>query len=260
MKPDVAYYDTSNLTTFLIIGYSLSVNIALIPARSGSKRVPGKNIKLLNNKPLIYYTISVAQDTKLFSEIIVSTDSQEIADIAKSYGANVPLLRPLEYASDTSSDIEWVTHALDSMVKTPKSEIHTVSILRPTSPMRTSKTIIEALKLLENNSWADSLRAMEITDKHPGKMWVLDVENKAYPYLDQSKEIIPTHNKPTQSLETLWIQNASLEIIKYKSLISTKSISGDNVLGFNMPGIEGFDINSPQDFEFLEFILHKNYI
>lgn len=233
------------------------MNIALIPARSGSKRLPGKNTKLLNNKPLIYYTIRAAQKTKLFSEIIVSTDSQEIADIAISFGATVPLLRPSEYATDTSTDIEWVSHAINSMVKTPRSEISFVSILRPTSPLRTSETIINAFNLLASNSWADSIRAMEITDKHPGKMWVLDNENKAHSYLDQSNEAIPTHNKPTQSLETLWVQNASLEIVKFKSLIGTNSISGNNVLGFEMPGIEGFDINRPLDFEFLEFIVSK---
>lgn len=233
------------------------MNIALIPARSGSKRLPGKNIKLLNNKPLIYYTIRVAQETKLFSEIIVSTDSQEIADIAISCGATAPLLRPTEYATDTSTDIEWISHAINLMVKTPRSEIGFVSILRPTSPLRTSGTIISAFNLLASNSWADSLRAMEITDKHPGKMWVLDKENKAHPYLDQSNEVTPTHNKPTQSLETIWVQNASLEIIKFESLITTNSISGNNVLGFEMPGVEGFDINRPLDFEFLEFIVSK---
>jgi CMP-N,N'-diacetyllegionaminic acid synthase len=231
------------------------MNIALIPARFGSKRIPGKNLKLLNNKPLIYYAIKAAQDTKLFSEIIVSTDSQEIANVAMNYGASVPLLRPLEYATDVSSDIEWVSHAINFMVKTPRDKINFVSILRPTSPLRTSGTIINALWLLKSNPWADSIRAMEITDKHPGKMWVLDRENRANPYLDQSNETIPTHNKPTQTLETLWVQNASLEIIKFKSLILTNSISGNNVLGFEMPGIEGFDINTQRDFEFLEFIV-----
>jgi N-acylneuraminate cytidylyltransferase len=233
------------------------MNIALIPARSGSKRLPGKNIKHLNNKPLIYYTIKVAQETELFSEIIVSTDSQEIADIAISCGATVPFLRPSEYATDTSTDIEWVNHAINFMAKTPRSEIRFISILRPTSPLRTSRTIIQALNQLESNSWADSLRAMEITDKHPGKMWVLDKENKAQPFLNQSNEAIPTHNKPTQSLEAIWVQNASLEIIKFKSLITTNSISGNNVMGFEMPGIEGFDINRPLDFEFLEFIVRE---
>lgn len=238
--------------------YYVCVNIALIPARSGSKRLPGKNIKLLNGKHLIYYTIKVALESKLFSEVIVSTDSKEIADIAKIHGANVPLLRPSDLATDSSTDIEWVNHAINSMVKVSHSEISSVSILRPTNPLRTSATISKALKLLESNSWADSVRAMEITDKHPGKMWVLDEDKKAYPYLDQTGEVIPTHNKPTQSLQTLWVQNASLEIIKFKSLMSTKSISGNNVLGYEMPGLEGFDINTQKDFEFLEFLISRN--
>ena len=238
--------------------YYVCVNIALIPARSGSKRLPGKNIKLLNGKHLIYYTIKVALESKLFSEVIVSTDSKEIADIAKIHGANVPLLRPSDLATDSSTDIEWVNHAINSMVKVSHSEISSVSILRPTNPLRTSATISKALKLLESNSWADSVRAMEITDKHPGKMWVLDEDKKAFPYLDQTGEVIPTHNKPTQSLQTLWVQNASLEIIKFKSLMSTKSISGNNVLGYEMPGLEGFDINTQKDFEFLEFLISRN--
>ena len=234
------------------------MNIALIPARFGSKRLPNKNTKLLNGKPLIFYSIKSALDTKIFSEVIVSTDSQEIAEIAKSCGAMVPILRPSEFATDFSSDIEWVTHAINFMVKIPHSDIDLVSILRPTSPLRRSTTIINALKLLETTSWADSLRAMEITDKHPGKMWILNEEKKAHPYLDQTSESIPTHNKPTQSLQTLWVQNASLEIIKFKSLTSTKSISGSNILGYKMPGLEGFDINTQQDFEFLEFIISRN--
>ena len=234
------------------------MNIALNPARSGSKRLPGKNIKLLNGKPLIFYSINAALETNLFTEVIISTDSQEIADIARSCGGTVPLLRPSEFATDLSSDIEWISHAVNLMLKTPHRDIDSVSILRPTSPLRSSSTIVKALKLLESTSWADSLRAMEITDKHPGKMWILDEEKKAQPYLDQTGEVTPTHNMPTQSLQTLWIQNASLEIIKFKSLISTKSISGNNVLGFEMPGLEGFDINTPQDFEFLEFIVSRN--
>ncbi len=234
------------------------MNIALIPARSGSKRLPGKNIKPLNGKPLIYYTIKVALETKIFSEVIVSTDSKEISEVAKICGANVPLLRPAELATDSSTDIEWVNHAINLMVKVPLSEISSISILRPTSPLRTSATISKALILLESNSWADSVRAMEITDKHPGKMWVLNDEKRALPYLDQTGELVPTHNKPTQSLQTLWVQNASLEIIKFKSLMSTNSISGNNVLGYEMPGLEGFDINTEKDFEFLEFMTSRN--
>ena len=234
------------------------MNIALIPARSGSKRLPNKNLKLLNGHPLLSYTINSAIKSSLFSEVIVSTDSEEIAEVAQSYGASVPLLRPSEYAQDLSCDINWVNHALKFLVQNSLEKVEFIAILRPTSPLRSKLTIAKALQLLEENSWADSLRAMQLTDKHPGKMWTLDNENRAKPFLDQTQEHPPTHDRPTQSLQKLWIQNASLEIARLKAVLETNSISGRSVLGYEMPGLEGFDINSPQDFEFLEYLISKN--
>jgi CMP-N-acetylneuraminic acid synthetase len=137
-------------------------------------------------------------------------------------------------------------------------KVEYVAILRPTSPLRRKLTIAKALQSLTENSWADSLRAMQITDKHPGKMWTLNDKNRATPFLEQSQENPPTHDRPTQSLQKLWIQNASLEIARLGAIFETNSISGRSVLGFEMPGLEGFDINSKMDFEFLEFLISKN--
>ena len=123
--------------------------IALIPARSGSKRLPGKNIKLLRGIPLIAYTIQSALDSNLFSEVIVSTDSREISDIAIKWGASVPALRPIEYAGDESPDIEWVLHSVNNMISTPKSLIDCIAILRPTSPLRSADTIVKAFELFQ---------------------------------------------------------------------------------------------------------------
>ena len=232
-------------------------SIALIPARGGSKRIPGKNIKLLNGVPLIGYTIASALNSKAFTEIIVSTDQREIADIALSWGAKVPMLRPEEYASDESSDIEWVLHSIDHLVTTPKDEIGFISILRPTSPLRTSDSILNALDLLEKNEWADSVRAMEQTDKHPGKMWQVDDNGRATPYLTQPEKGTPTHNLPTQSLPKVWIQNASLEVVRYASLVETQSISGKNVLAIQLPDFEGYDLNTQEDWNYLEFLTLK---
>jgi len=114
--------------------------IALIPARSGSKRVKGKNIKSLNGHPLMAYTISAAIESKVFTDIIVSTDSEEYAEIAKYYGASVPFLRPSEYASENSPDIEWVSFTLQRLKQMGKNYSH-FSILRPTSPFRKAETI-----------------------------------------------------------------------------------------------------------------------
>jgi CMP-N-acetylneuraminic acid synthetase len=99
---------------------------------------------------------------------------------------------------------------------------------------------------------------MQVTEKHPGKMWEVDNSNKATPFLNQLNQNPPTHDRPTQFLQKLWIQNASMEVIKLKTIIDTNSISGRAVLAFEMPGFEGFDINNEFDFEFLEYLISKN--
>ena len=236
---------------------SLVKNIALIPARAGSKRLPGKNVKLLCGLPLISYTISATMNSELFDEIIVSTDCEYIAEVAQQFGATVPVLRPSSLASDSSLDIQWINHALSYMAMTPLDEVNFVAILRPTSPLRTSKTICKALDFLESHPWADSLRGMEPASQNPGKMWIVDSNQEAFPYLPQIKESTPTHDQPTQLLPKVWIQNASLEIVKMKTLLETNSISGRRILSFELPGYEGFDINTQEDWDFLESILIK---
>lgn len=229
-----------------------NIDIALIPARQGSERIPLKNIKPLNGIPLVAYTIQSALKSNVFSEVIVSTDSAEIAKVARDWGARVPELRPTQFAGGLSPDFEWVMHAIEHLVEAKKDEIDCVAILRPTSPLRTPSTIRKATRLFKENLWADSLRAMEITHVHPGKMWRVNNAMEAVPYLDQSQEVTPTHNRPTQSLEEVWVQNASLEVTRLTSLIHSNSISGKRVMGFQMPGYEGFDLNSPLDWKLLE--------
>jgi N-acylneuraminate cytidylyltransferase len=212
---------------------------------------------LLNGFPLIAYTIVSAQKSNLFSEIIVSTDSEEIANIAVQWGSSVPMLRPKEFSTDSSTDIEWVMHCINKMASIPISEIEYISILRPTSPLRSAQSIVEAMEKLMKCSWADSIRAMEPAKQHPGKMWSLDSSNHASPFLKQIEAEVPTYNRPTQTLQRLWIQNASLEIVKTKSLIASKKISGEKVLGLELPGFEGHDINTKNDWDFLEYLISK---
>ena len=234
-----------------------NIDIALIPARQGSVRIPLKNIKLLNGIPLVAYTIQSALKSNVFSEVVVSTDSTEIAKIARDWGARVPDLRPTEFSGSSSPDLDWVMHAIEHFVEAKKDEIDCVAILRPTNPLRTPLTIKRAIRLFKENLWADSLRAMEITHIHPGKMWRVNDAMEAVPYVDQSQEVTPTHNRPTQSLEEVWVQNASLEVTRLTSLIQSNSISGKRVMGFQMPGYEGFDLNGPLDWKLLEFLARE---
>lgn len=131
--------------------------IAIIPARGGSKGIPQKNIKLLGGKPLIFYTIEAALKSKYLDRVIISTDSKEIARIAKSYGANVPFLRPKEYARDNSPDSEVIEHVVDWFKKRGKN-FDIVVWLEPTSPLRKPDDIDKAIEIfIKNFNKADSL-------------------------------------------------------------------------------------------------------
>src|SRR5512138_838325 len=134
--------------------------VALIPARSGSKRIADKNIRELNGHPLIAYSIAAALQSGIFSAVVVSTDSEQYAEIARQYGAEVPFLRPLEMAGELSLDIEWIEHALLKLREQDR-DFECFSILRPTSPFRLPETIRRAWQEFLAEEGVDSLRAVE---------------------------------------------------------------------------------------------------
>jgi len=234
-------------------------NFALIPARSGSKRAPGKNVRLLAGKPLIAHTILAAKYSSVFEEVLVSTDSYEYMEIATQFGAKRVQLRPAELASDSSPDIDWVKHAISELISNAQ-ESDRLCILRPTSPIRSGKTIASAIELFANTPWASSLRALQPVSEHPGKMWRVDESKLANSYLSQVSRQIPTHSMPTQYLESLFVQNASLEITTVGSVNATNSIAGEKVLAFSMPEFEGLDVNTELDFQFLEFLIETGKV
>ncbi len=233
----------------------MSTNIALIPARGGSKRIQNKNIRLLGGHPLIAHSINAARDTGIYDRILVSTDNFEIAQVAKQYGAEIPSIRPSEYATDTSPDIDWISYSVHEWEIAQES---TLTILRPTSPLRKAATIKSAVEALTSSSWADSLRAMQLVSEHPGKMWRVNANNEAIPYLQQQDRSVPTHSSPTNTLERVWVQNASLEVVKVQTIINKGSLAGDRILKFEMPGLEGFDLNTVSDWNYLEFLIQSD--
>jgi CMP-N-acetylneuraminic acid synthetase len=226
--------------------------VALVPARGGSQRVPGKNLLQLGGQPLIAYAIGAARETGLFEEVIVSTDSVEIAEIARAYGASVPGLRPAELATATSSDIDWVLHVMHG-----RSE-ELFSILRPTSPFRTAATIRRAWdELLALGGRADSIRAVEPVREHPGKMWIVDGDLMR-PLLDQPHGETPLHSRQYAALPKVYVQNSSLEIAWSRVLDDElPTISGTRVAPFFTEGLEGFSIDYPRDVAAAERILAR---
>lgn len=227
--------------------------IALIPARSGSKRVPDKNIRVLGEHPLLAYTIAAAQASGIFQKIIVSTDSPHYAEIAQYYGAHAPYLRPAEYAGDLSPDIEWVEFTL-ARLKAAGEPCDCFSILRPTSPFRQSSTIQRAWSEFLNETGVDSLRAVEKCKQHPGKMWVIRGK-RMMPLLPLSPEAQPWHSSQYQSLPEVYVQNACLEIAWTRVVFETRTIAGQVLMPFLTQGYEGFDVNQPYDWQLAESLI-----
>lgn len=221
--------------------------VALVPARSGSQRVPGKNVAPLAGHPLLAYAIAGARESGAFDDVLVSTDSEEIAGVAERYGATVPGLRPAEMSTGTSPDIDWVAHVMNGRPE------ELFSILRPTSPFRTGETIRRAYgRLLELGDRADSIRAVEPAKQHPGKMWTLDGD-LLQPLLPQPEGSTPLHSLQYHSLPTVYVQNSSLEIAWSRVLEQPlPTISGTWVAPFFTEGWEGFSVDYPGDLELAE--------
>jgi CMP-N,N'-diacetyllegionaminic acid synthase len=226
--------------------------VALVPARSGSQRVPGKNLMPLAGHPLIAYSIAGAQESGIFDAVVVSTDTEEIADIARRYGAEVPGLRPSDMSTATSFDIEWVLHVM----RDRDEEIF--AIVRPTSPFRGGDVIRRAYeRLVELGDAADSIRAVEPARQHPGKMWTV-AGDLIEPLLPQPEGETPLHSRQYQALPKVYAQNSSLELAWSRVLDDpVPTISGARVAPFFTAGAEGFPIDYPEDVELAERMLAR---
>lgn len=227
--------------------------VALIPARSGSTRVPHKNIRRLAGHPLMAYSISAALDSGVFSEVILSTDSEMYAEIARYYGASVPFMRPAEYAGSSSPDIEFVEHALENLSQQGR-EYDCFSILRPTSPFRKAETIERAWNEFLAQDGVDSLRAVEKCHEHPCKMWVVRGE-RMMPLIPFGPAAQPWHSSQYPTLPEVYIQNASLEIAWTRVATVGRTIAGNVLMPFITLGDEGLDVNDEYDWLLAEQML-----
>jgi CMP-N-acetylneuraminic acid synthetase len=222
--------------------------IALIPARGGSKRLPGKNIKPLAGHPLIAYTIQAAMDSGIFDGIYCSSDSEEIGRIAEYYGSKW-IERPKRYASYRSPDREWIRHALKNIIM-DNEPTDSFVILRPTSPFRTRDTIIRARNEYRYSRW---MKAVETVKQHPSKMWNMTYseygELIATPLCEGDKHLLPM-----QSLDTVYIQNGCIEIRQARTV---RGYPPPFYQPFLTEGYEGFDINTIEDWILAEALIER---
>jgi CMP-N,N'-diacetyllegionaminic acid synthase len=218
--------------------------IALIGARSGSERVPGKNVRVLAGHPLLAYAIATAQQAGVFERVLVSTDSEQIADVARWYGADVPVPRPAEYATATSPDIEWIRFTLEKLPET----YDVFAIVRATNPFRGPDVILRGLDQLVATPEADSVRAVELVKQHPGKMWELAANGRTMtPLLDQSHLGVAWHAGQYQALPRVYSQNSALEIAWTRVVTETGTREGRVLAPFLTQGYAGFNVDDEDD-------------
>jgi CMP-N-acetylneuraminic acid synthetase len=235
--------------------------IAIIPARGGSKGVPGKNVKLLGDLPLIAHTIREAQKVKAISRIIVNTDDADIASVSRAYGAEI-FDRPKELAEDLTTDIDTFTQHLK--VLSDQHELPDMIVdLRATAPLRRAHRIKEGIDLLvaSGRTGADSVRAVSKASKHPYKMWQLS-DAKLTPFLPESfTGMKEPYNAPRQILPKVYQNNGSMNAFWPETVLLKKSMTGDRIVGYAMEDWESVNIDTPLDFILAEELLklHPNH-
>ncbi|MCG8540268.1 MAG: acylneuraminate cytidylyltransferase family protein [Clostridia bacterium] len=224
--------------------------LAFIPARAGSKGVKDKNIKELAGKPLIAYTIEEAVRSNIFEDIVVSTDSTKIAEVARLYGANVPFLRPKELALDDSPTMDAIFHCLDYMINNGK-KYDIIMLLQPTSPLRQWYHIKEAYELF-NEKQADFVISLCECEHSPLWTNTIDEDLRMDNFIRQEIK-----NVRRQDLATYYRLNGAVYVAKVDKLLEEKSFFGRNSYAYIMNKYSSVDIDSIEDFEFAEFVLNR---
>ena len=210
--------------------------LAIIPARGGSKGLPGKNIRMLAGKPLIAWTIEAAMASPSIHHTIVSTDDYAIAEVSKAYGADVPFMRPAHLATDTATSIDVVLHALEQC----PGYTH-VALLQPTSPLRTSQHIEAAFQLMQNRS-ADGCIAMTKAEESPYWMFTKSGDGTIKKLID-----LPTATR-RQDLPTTFLPNGAIYIARTDNIAAKKSFVGADTVGYEMDAASSVDIDTADDF------------
>lgn len=232
-----------------------SRTVGVILARGGSKGVPRKNILPIGSHPLIAYTIASALAAKSVDRLIVSTDDDEIAGIARKYGAEVPFVRPAHLAKDDTTDFPVIEHALQWLTADEKAEPDIIVQLRPTSPLRPKGLLDEAVALLKSDAEADCVRAVTIPSQTPFKMWRESDAGYLVPLLQSEFE--EPYNMPRQSLPIVYWQTGHVDVIRVRAIVEQKSLSGKRIRPVFVD--EGFcvDIDTADDLYLVDQLIKR---
>lgn len=227
--------------------------VALIPARSGSKGVVNKNIKLLAGQPLIAYSIAAAQLASNIDRIIVSTDSEEYAYIAHEYGAEVPFLRPDEISGDTSEDYDFIRHLLDWMMENEGYQPQYLVHLRPTTPLREPKYIDTAIEQIKRDASATALRSVHEMSESAYKTY--EIERDYLKSIGSGSFDLEASNAPRQQFKKTYQANGYVDIIKILYVMKNSKLHGDRVIAFVTPRV--VEVDTVDDFDYLTYQVAK---
>ena len=224
--------------------------LAIIPARGGSKGIKDKNIKLLNRKPLIYYSIHEALESNIIQEIIVNTDSEKIASVSKKYGANIPFLRSKELATDEASTVDVIESTLNYYEQRNINFDYFI-LLQPTSPLRTREDILRAFEILEQKN-AKSIVSVCEAEHSPFLMNTLDNDLKMDNFIKRE------NNTRRQDFDKYYRLNGAIYISEVKNFLESKTFYGEGSYAYIMPNNRSVDIDNEIDLKLAEIIMRDN--
>jgi len=225
--------------------------LAIIPARGGSKGLPEKNIKELCGKPLIYWSIEKAKKSKYLDEVLVTTDYQNIADIAKKFGANVPFLRPKELASDTATSFDTIKHSIDYYKDNLNKEFDYIVLLEPTSPLREDGDIDNMIeRLIENQDEYESIISIGEVHEHPSIMKRVINNSSLEPFC---KDLDQTTRR--QNNKIAYFPYGVAYIVKTKTLLKEKSFYTSKNTFYEIKRYQCYEIDDIYDFLAIENIM-----
>ena len=214
----------------------------MIPARGGSKGVPRKNIRLLAGKPLVTWTIEQAAQSRYIDRVIVSSEDEEICQVAKQSGAEVPFVRPMELASDTASGVDVLCHAVENA----GADYDYVVLLQPTSPLRESTDIDAAIECCVSRTAKSVVSVAEAT-KSPYWMYQVQEGGKLTPFVENAAS-----NR--QQLPQSYALNGAVYVLEVAALLESRKILDEQTLGYVMPEERSYDIDTETDFLICEFL------
>lgn len=223
--------------------------LGIIPARGGSKRVIRKNMRRLGSKPLVAWSIEACRASQTLSRVVVSSDDEEVLQLAATYDAHLPLRRPAELATDASMAIDFVRHALTTLEAAGEGPYDVVVIIQPSSPLTTADDIDAVVNLLLSSGADSAVSVMEVEHAlHPLKLKVMQ-DDRLLPYLEDERGRMAAHDLPK-----VYVRNCSVYASR-RRVHEAGKILGDDCRGYVMPRERSIDVNDELDLRFAEFLI-----